>query len=44
MNQALVRKLLADPSAHRIIRVSAEAEAAPARVPVPVRVAGEQVA
>jgi UDP-3-O-[3-hydroxymyristoyl] N-acetylglucosamine deacetylase len=34
MNQALVRKVLADPTAHRIVRVSAETEA-PRRAGVP---------
>jgi UDP-3-O-[3-hydroxymyristoyl] N-acetylglucosamine deacetylase len=32
MNQALVRKVLADPSSHRVVRVSAEAEVPRARV------------
>jgi UDP-3-O-[3-hydroxymyristoyl] N-acetylglucosamine deacetylase len=36
MNQALVRKVLADPTCHRIVRVSGEAEAAAARIAVPV--------
>jgi UDP-3-O-[3-hydroxymyristoyl] N-acetylglucosamine deacetylase len=34
MNQALVRKVLADPTSHRVVRLSAEAEAP--RVPAPV--------
>jgi UDP-3-O-[3-hydroxymyristoyl] N-acetylglucosamine deacetylase len=36
MNQALVRKVLADPACHRIVRVSGEAEAAAARIAAPV--------
>jgi UDP-3-O-[3-hydroxymyristoyl] N-acetylglucosamine deacetylase len=35
MNQALVRKVLADPSCHRIVRVSGEAEATAARIAIP---------
>jgi UDP-3-O-[3-hydroxymyristoyl] N-acetylglucosamine deacetylase len=35
MNQALVKKVLADPSSHRIVRVSGEDEAAAARIGVP---------
>jgi UDP-3-O-[3-hydroxymyristoyl] N-acetylglucosamine deacetylase len=35
MNQALVKKVLADPSCHRIVRVSEAAEAAAARIAVP---------
>jgi UDP-3-O-[3-hydroxymyristoyl] N-acetylglucosamine deacetylase len=38
MNQALVRKVLADPAAHRVVRVTAESEA-PVRRPAPVAVA-----
>ncbi len=33
MNQALVRKVLADPSCHRVVRVSAEADVATALAP-----------
>jgi UDP-3-O-[3-hydroxymyristoyl] N-acetylglucosamine deacetylase len=36
MNQALVKKVLADPSCHRVVRVSGPAEAAAARIAVPV--------
>ncbi len=35
MNQALVRKVLADPSCHRVVRVSGEAEATAARIGIP---------
>jgi UDP-3-O-[3-hydroxymyristoyl] N-acetylglucosamine deacetylase len=34
MNQALVRKVLADPTCHRVVRVSTEADVAAARAPV----------
>jgi UDP-3-O-[3-hydroxymyristoyl] N-acetylglucosamine deacetylase len=34
MNQALVKKVLADPTCHRIVRVSGEAEATAARIAV----------
>jgi UDP-3-O-[3-hydroxymyristoyl] N-acetylglucosamine deacetylase len=34
MNQALVKKVLADPTCHRIVRVSGEAEASAARIAV----------
>jgi UDP-3-O-[3-hydroxymyristoyl] N-acetylglucosamine deacetylase len=43
MNQALVRKVLADPTAHRVVRVTAESEGA-VRRPVPVPVPQGQVA
>ncbi len=36
MNQALVKKVLADPTCHRIVRVSGEAEATAARIAAPV--------
>ncbi|HSN92620.1 MAG TPA: UDP-3-O-acyl-N-acetylglucosamine deacetylase [Anaeromyxobacteraceae bacterium] len=39
MNQALVRKLLADQASHRVVRLSAEVEAPAGRVAVPVQVA-----
>jgi UDP-3-O-[3-hydroxymyristoyl] N-acetylglucosamine deacetylase len=35
MNQALVKKVLADPECHRIVRVSGEAEATAARIAAP---------
>jgi UDP-3-O-[3-hydroxymyristoyl] N-acetylglucosamine deacetylase len=35
MNQALVRKVLADPASHRVVRVTAEADASAARVMAP---------
>lgn len=35
MNQALVRKVLATPASHRVIRVSAEAELEPLRIQLP---------
>ena len=35
MNQALVKKVLADPTCHRIVRVSGEAEATAARIAIP---------
>src|SRR5512133_406564 len=35
MNQALVKKVLADPECHRIVRVSGEAEAKAARIAAP---------
>ena len=35
MNQALVKKVLADPACHRVVRVSEAAEAAAARIAVP---------
>ncbi|HSM93733.1 MAG TPA: UDP-3-O-acyl-N-acetylglucosamine deacetylase [Anaeromyxobacteraceae bacterium] len=35
MNQALVKKVLADPACHRIVRVSGEAEATAARIAIP---------
>lgn len=35
MNQALVRKVLADPSSHRVVRVSGASEAAAARISIP---------
>jgi UDP-3-O-[3-hydroxymyristoyl] N-acetylglucosamine deacetylase len=41
MNQALVRKVLADAASHRIVRVSAEAEA-PRRVGVPALAIAER--
>ena len=45
MNQALVRKILADPTTHRVVRVSAEAEAPRARAAVPgLTVPGGQAA
>jgi UDP-3-O-[3-hydroxymyristoyl] N-acetylglucosamine deacetylase len=45
MNQALVRKVLADPTTHRVVRVSAEAEAPRARAAVPgLTVSGGQAA
>ena len=37
MNQALVRKVLADAASHRVVRVTADAEL-PARLPVPLGV------
>jgi len=37
MNQALVRKVLADAASHRVVRVTADAEI-PARLPVPLGV------
>lgn len=36
MNQALVKKVLADPTCHRVVRVSEAAEAAAARIAAPV--------
>jgi UDP-3-O-[3-hydroxymyristoyl] N-acetylglucosamine deacetylase len=39
MNQALVKKVLADPAAHRVVRVTAEAEAPAVRGAVPARTA-----
>jgi UDP-3-O-[3-hydroxymyristoyl] N-acetylglucosamine deacetylase len=39
MNQALVRKLLADEASHRVVRLSAEVEAPAGRAAVPVQVA-----
>jgi UDP-3-O-[3-hydroxymyristoyl] N-acetylglucosamine deacetylase len=44
MNQALVKKVLADPAAHRVVRVSADTELAPSRLPAPLTVPGGQVA
>jgi UDP-3-O-[3-hydroxymyristoyl] N-acetylglucosamine deacetylase len=41
MNQALVRKVLADPASHRVVRVSAEAEAPRARTVLPALAARE---
>jgi UDP-3-O-[3-hydroxymyristoyl] N-acetylglucosamine deacetylase len=41
MNQALVKKVLADPASHRVVRVSAEAEAPRARTVVPALAARE---
>jgi UDP-3-O-[3-hydroxymyristoyl] N-acetylglucosamine deacetylase len=35
MNQALVKKVLADPTCHRIVRVSEAAEATAARIAIP---------
>ena len=35
LNQALVRKLLADPAAHRVVRVSAEQELEPLQIRIP---------
>jgi UDP-3-O-[3-hydroxymyristoyl] N-acetylglucosamine deacetylase len=35
MNQALVRKVLADPTAHRVVRVSAESELEPLHIRLP---------
>jgi UDP-3-O-[3-hydroxymyristoyl] N-acetylglucosamine deacetylase len=43
MNQALVRKVLADPAAHHVVRVSAETDAAP-RPAVPAAVVRPEVA
>ena len=36
MNQMLLRKVLADPAAHRVVRVSAENEIEPLRIRLPV--------
>jgi UDP-3-O-[3-hydroxymyristoyl] N-acetylglucosamine deacetylase len=44
MNQALVRKVLADPAAHRVVRVSADTELQPSRLPAPLAIPGGQVA
>jgi UDP-3-O-[3-hydroxymyristoyl] N-acetylglucosamine deacetylase len=41
LNQALVKKVLADPASHRVVRVSAEAEAPRARTVVPALAARE---
>jgi UDP-3-O-[3-hydroxymyristoyl] N-acetylglucosamine deacetylase len=35
MNQALVKKVLADPATHRVVRVTAEADAPTMRAKVP---------
>ena len=35
MNQALVRKVLATPASHRVVRVSAESELEPLRIQLP---------
>jgi UDP-3-O-[3-hydroxymyristoyl] N-acetylglucosamine deacetylase len=35
LNQALVRRVLADPEAHRVVRVSAESELEPLRIRLP---------
>jgi UDP-3-O-[3-hydroxymyristoyl] N-acetylglucosamine deacetylase len=44
MNQALVKKVLADPATHRIVRVSADSDS-PVRAPAPaIAVPGGQVA
>ena len=44
MNQALVRKLLADEAAYRVVRLSADVEAPAGRVAVPVQVAEGRLA
>jgi UDP-3-O-[3-hydroxymyristoyl] N-acetylglucosamine deacetylase len=45
MNQALVRKVLADPASHRVVRVTARPDEAHARrAPAAVRLAGRQTA
>jgi UDP-3-O-[3-hydroxymyristoyl] N-acetylglucosamine deacetylase len=44
LNQALVRRVLADPSCHRIVQVSEESEAARTRLPVSVGVESRQPA
>jgi UDP-3-O-[3-hydroxymyristoyl] N-acetylglucosamine deacetylase len=41
LNQALVKKVLADPATHRVVRVSAEAEVPRARAAVPALAAPE---
>jgi UDP-3-O-[3-hydroxymyristoyl] N-acetylglucosamine deacetylase len=40
MNQALVRKVLADPASHRVVRLSAKAEV-PRRTAVPALAVAE---
>ncbi|HEU0053980.1 MAG TPA: UDP-3-O-acyl-N-acetylglucosamine deacetylase, partial [Longimicrobium sp.] len=35
LNQALVRKVLADPSTHRVVQINAEADAPALRAKVP---------
>jgi UDP-3-O-[3-hydroxymyristoyl] N-acetylglucosamine deacetylase len=44
LNQALVKRVLADPGCHRVVQVSAETEAARAAVPVPAGVGSHQTA
>ncbi len=44
LNQALVKRVLADPACHRIVQVSEESEAARARLPVPVGSEAQQPA
>ncbi|HYG68625.1 MAG TPA: UDP-3-O-acyl-N-acetylglucosamine deacetylase [Anaeromyxobacteraceae bacterium] len=44
MNQALVKKILSDPSAFRVVRVSSDTEPLPSRHPAPLAVPGSQVA
>ncbi|WP_242394340.1 UDP-3-O-acyl-N-acetylglucosamine deacetylase [Anaeromyxobacter oryzisoli] len=44
MNQALVKKVLAEASSHRVVRVSAEADAPSIHARVPVAVPGGQIA
>jgi UDP-3-O-[3-hydroxymyristoyl] N-acetylglucosamine deacetylase len=44
LNQALVKRVLADPTCHRIVQVSSESEAARARLPVPAGVESHQPA
>ena len=44
LNQALVKRVLADPTCHRIVQVSEESEAARARLPVSVGVESRQPA
>ena len=42
LNQALVKRVLGDPSCHRVVQVSEEGEAAPARQPVSAGVEARQ--
>lgn len=44
MNQALVRKVLADPTAYRVVRVSADTVLEPSARPAPLAMPGGQVA
>jgi UDP-3-O-[3-hydroxymyristoyl] N-acetylglucosamine deacetylase len=45
MNQALVKKVLADPASHRVVRLTAEAEKPGARAKVPaLAIPGSQIA
>jgi UDP-3-O-[3-hydroxymyristoyl] N-acetylglucosamine deacetylase len=44
LNQALVKRVLSDPSCHRIVQVSAESEGARARLPLAVGVESRQPA